>query len=132
VEFRQDGNDVVMVASDRAKFRVGHGNLVEDFLLNTELFTRILATVDEGEINIDVVVAEQGIDLILNREVQTVYSLARTSVVQFKKEEKAAQRLGLQGERVEKRRVEGTLPEMVSPPPGKTLADVFKDGDLFK
>jgi hypothetical protein len=135
VEFRQDGQDgqdIVMVALDKAKFKVGHGNLSQDFLLNTELFTRILSTVDEGEVNIDAVVAEQGIDLVLDREVQTVYSLARTSVVQFKKEEKAAQRLGLQEKRVEKRRVEGTLPEMVNPPPGKTLADVFKDGDLFK
>jgi hypothetical protein len=132
VEFRQDGSDVVMVASDKAKFRVGRGSVTQEFLINTEIFSRILNTVDVGEIHIDVVVTEQGMDLILNRSVQTVYSMARTSVLQYKKDEKAAQRLGLRDERVQKQKDAGKSPELVVPPPGKTLADVFKDGDLFK
>jgi hypothetical protein len=131
VEFRQDGADVVMTASDRAKFRVGHGSVTQDFILSTDIFSRVLNTIDVGEANLDVVVTEQGIDLILNREVQTVYSLARTSVVQYKKDEKAVQRLGLQADRVEKRKEAGTLPDLIKPAPARTLADVFTDGDLF-
>jgi hypothetical protein len=134
VDFRQDGPDVILAASDKAKFKVGsgHGSVLEDFRINTELFTRILNTVDVGEVHIDVVATEQGIDLILDREVKTVYSLARTSVIQYKKDEKAAMRLGVQADRVEKLKTEGKLPDLIDPPKGKTLADVFKDGDLFK
>jgi hypothetical protein len=132
VEFRQDGGAVVMVVSDQAKFKVGRGEVSQDFLINTEVFSRILNTVDVGEMVIEVVVTEQGMDLILDRgPVQKVYSLARTSVAQFKKEEKAAMRLGLQADRVEKRKAAGTFTELVNPPPNKSMADMFTDGDIF-
>jgi hypothetical protein len=100
--------------------------------MSTDIFSKLLATIDVGEVSVDVVVTEQGMDLILDRDVQTIYSMTRTSVLQFKKDEKAAMRLGLQADRVEKMKGAGKLPELVNPSPGKTLADVFKDGDLFK
>jgi hypothetical protein len=132
VKFRQDGDGVLMVVSDQAKFKVGRGSVAEEFLISTELFSRVLNTVDVGEMTIDAVVTEQGMDLILDRvPVRKIYSLSRISVAQFKRDIKAEMRLGQQGERVEKRKAEGTLSELVSPPPNKSMADMFKDGELF-
>jgi hypothetical protein len=133
VEFQQqDGDQVVMMVSDQAKFTVGRGKVHEDFLVNTELFSRVLNTVDVGEVSLDVVVTEQGMDLILDREpVRKVYSLSRTSVSQFKKDVKAELRLGMQADRVQKRKDAGTLTKLVSPPPDKSMADMFQDGELF-
>jgi hypothetical protein len=132
VKFRQDGDGVLMVVSDQAKFKVGRGSISEEFLISTELFSRVLNTVDVGEMTIDAVVTEQGMDLILNRvPTRKVYSLTRTSVAQFKRDLKAEMRLGQQEDRVEKRKAEGTFSELVSPPPNKSMADMFKDGELF-
>jgi hypothetical protein len=131
VEFHGEGSEVIMVA-DRARFKVGRGEVLQDFVLSTELFSRILSTVDVGEMVIDVLVTEQGVDLVLDRPpVRKVYSLARTSVSQFKKDQKAVMRLGLQAERVEKRKADGTYTELVNPPPDRSMADMYKDGDLF-
>jgi hypothetical protein len=132
VKFLQDGDGVLMVVSDQAKFKIGRGSVSEEFLISTELFSRILNTVDVGEITIDAVVAEQGMDLILDRvSVRKVYSLTRASVAQYKRDLKAEMRLGQQAERVEKRKADGTFSELVSPPPDKSMADLFKDGELF-
>jgi hypothetical protein len=132
VEFRQDGDKVIMSVSDQAVFHVGRGTVSQDFLVNTELFSRVLNTVDVGELSLDVVVTEQGMDLILDREpVRKVYSLTRTSVSQFKRDIKAEMRLGVQADRVEKRRAEGTLTELVNPPSDRSVADMFQDGELF-
>jgi hypothetical protein len=71
-------------------------------------------------------------DLILDRvPVRKVYSLTRTSVAQFKRDLKAEMRLGQQADRVEKRKADGTFSELVSPPPNKSMADMFQDGELF-
>jgi hypothetical protein len=129
VEFRQRGADVEMVVSDKAKFKVGHGDVSQDFMLNTEIISRLLGTVDDGEVHIDVVATEQGVDMVLDRDVQTVYSMARTSVVQYKSEERAGVRLGLKGGTA--RKPDGTGAQQGSAPV-KTLAGVFSDGDLFK
>jgi hypothetical protein len=132
VKFRQDGDGVLMVASDQAKFKVGRGSVSEEFLISTELFSRVLNTVDLGEMTVDAVVTEQGMDLILDRvPARKVYSLTRTSVAQFKRDLKAEMRLGQQADRVEKRKEAGTFSELVSPPPNKSMADMFKDGELF-
>jgi hypothetical protein len=132
VKFRQDGDGVLMVVSDKARFKVGRGSVSEEFLISTELFSRVLNTVDVGEMTIDAVVTEQGMDLILDRvPVKKVYSLTRTSVNQFKRDIKAEMRLGQQADRVEKRKEEGTFSELVTPPPNKSMADLFQDGELF-
>jgi hypothetical protein len=132
VKFLQDGAGVLMVVSDQAKFKIGRGDVSEEFLINTDLFSRILNTIDVGESVVDAVVTEQGMDLILDRvSVRRVYSLTRTSVSQFKRDLKAEMRLGLQSDRVEKRKAEGTFSELVSPPPDKSMADLYKDEELF-
>jgi hypothetical protein len=132
VKFRQEGEGVLMVASDQAKFTVGRGSVSEEFLISTELFSRVLATVDVGEMTLEAVVTEQGMDLILDRApVRKVYSLTRTSVSQFKRDLKAEMRLGQQEDRVEKRKEAGTFSELVGPPSNKSMADLFKDGELF-
>jgi hypothetical protein len=130
VTFRQDEGSVSMVAGN-AKFKVGTGAVHEEFLLDAELFTRILTTVDVGEVCVDVVATEQGMDLILNRDIKAVYSLSRTSVAQLKRDEKAAMRLDVREERVAKRAAAGTLPDLISLPPDKSLAQVFQDIEVF-
>lgn len=131
VEFRQEGDSVSMAASERVKFKVGQGEVKEPFLLNTELFARILNTVDVGEMYIDVIAAEQGMDLVLKRDTTVTYSLSRTSAAQLKKDEKAASRLEVREDRLERKKAQGTLPEQVILPPNKTLAEVFQDPELL-
>jgi hypothetical protein len=132
VKFTRDGDGVIMVVSDQAKFKIGRGSVSEEFLISTELFSRVLNTVDVGEMTIEAVVTEQGMDLILDRvPVRKVYSLTRSSVTQYKRDLKAEMRLGQQAERVEKRKEEGTFSELVSPPPDKSMSDLFQDGELF-
>jgi len=131
VEFKSEGQDIFMVASERVKFKVGAGALSQPFLINIDLFTRILNTVDVGELYIDAHVTEHGIDLILKRDTVVTYSLARTSVAQFKKDEKAEMRLGVREEQVKKMQDAGVLPDQVTLPGNKTLAEVFQDGDIF-
>ena len=131
VEFLQEDSDIIMVASERVRFKVGQGVIQESFLMNTDLFTRILNTVDIGEVFIDVFATEQGLDLVLKRDVTVTYSLSRTSQAQLKRDEKAAARLEVREDRVEKRRADGTLPEMITLPENKTLAEVFQDSEIL-
>jgi hypothetical protein len=132
VEFRQEGDQVLMKASDQAVFNVGRGAVSEDFLVNTELFSRVLNTVDVGEMTLDTVVTEQGMDLILDREpVRKVYSLTRTSVSQFKRDLKAAERLGLQAGQGKKPEVGVNSPAPVVPLFSRNMAPAFKDDELF-
>jgi hypothetical protein len=132
VEFRQEGDKVLMSVSDQAVFNVGRGTVSESFLVNTELFSRVLNTVDGGEMTLDAVVTEQGVDLILNREpVRKIYSLTRTSVSQFKRDLKAEMRLGLPAGQA---KVSEAPVEAVSAPvapPRLSKAEVFKDDELF-
>jgi hypothetical protein len=132
VEFKQDGDSVAMVVSDQVKFKVGRGSLLKDFLISTEMFSRVLGTVDVGEVSLDVTVTEQGMDLVLNREpVQKVYSLARVSLAQYKKDVKSTMRSDLKEEQIEKRKAAGLYKDPVNLPPDKSLADMFKDGEIF-
>jgi hypothetical protein len=127
VEFRQEGDKVLMAVSDQAVFHIGRGSVSQDFLVNTDLFSRVLNTVDVGEVTLDAVVTEQGMDLVLDREpVRKVYSLTRASVSQFKKDLKAGVRLGLPADRAA-----GDPTGSVGPLPNKGVTSLFQDEDLF-
>jgi hypothetical protein len=132
VEFRQEGDKIIMAVSDQAVFHIGRGKVLQDFLVNTELFSRVLSTVDVGEMTLDVVVTEQGMDLVLDREpVRKVYSLTRTSVSQFKRDLKAEMRLGLQAGQGAKQKTDGASVGSVKPLSNRSMAGVFQDEDLF-
>jgi hypothetical protein len=129
VKFRQEGDKVILTVSDEAMFNIGRGTVSEDFQVNTDLFAKVLNTVDVGEVTLEAVVTEQGVDLILNREpVRKIYSLTRTSVSQFKRDLKAEMRLGLPAGQA-KASEAPVVP--VAAPLRQNKAEAFKDDELF-
>jgi len=83
--FTLDNNDVYMVVSDRAKFKVGScsdsaTSLTSDFNVGVEIFSNFLSVVSGSTLH--VAVSEHGIDLRCDDK--EVFSMVRSSMSQIK------------------------------------------------
>lgn len=86
--FRNDAGKVYLYANDNTRFYVGSGILDSEFSLSTELFTKLVATIDPAELFVDVKVTEKGIDIQIEKDIPVNYSMSRTTVGQQKRADK--------------------------------------------
>ena len=82
VEFVSENQDIFMLVSEKAKFKVGSGSLSSSFELGVDTFAKLLGTVGDNESSVSVIVTSHGVDLVLSNGVQ--YSLSRISTSQLK------------------------------------------------
>lgn len=126
VDFEQDGDNILLLAGSRARFQIGKGSIKETFSLSTELFTKIVATLDSNEIFVTCKVTEKGIEISLEKDKVINYSLSRTTVGALKRKEKIAKKLENRVERKAALQEKGKLAENLADT-AQSIDDVIGD-----
>lgn len=124
VSLISENDTVYLLASDKARFKVGSGKLSEEFTLTVELLIKLVATIDVSEVYIRALVTELGLDMYIEKESKIVrYSLSKTTVGQAKRTEKVQNKIANRAERREKLAEKGKLVDNLVP--SGSLADEF-------
>jgi hypothetical protein len=125
VEFRSEGDSILLYATESAKFIIGQGKLNSEFSLNTDLFTRLVATIDVGEVFVQANVSEKGVDFEINKDKKLLYSLSRTTSGQLARQEKRQNKIEMREVRRENLASKGKLSDNIADSLEGSIADLL-------